>query len=82
LKAEARSPSLTSTVADQWIKSEVMRFFAEPVTEMVRWKGFSFTARQLVDAMDVEHTSAMARAKRPQVLVFVVVGMGVRAHAG
>jgi hypothetical protein len=49
---------------------------------MVRWKGFSFTARQLVDAMDVEHTSAMARAKRPQVLVFVVVGMGVRAHAG
>jgi hypothetical protein len=59
-----------------------MRFFAEPVTEMVRWKGFSFTARQLVDAIDVEHTSAIARAKRPQVLVLVLVGMGLRAQAG
>src|SRR5258708_42923 len=52
-------------VASHWIRSETIRFRAEPVMRMVCFSGPWGTVRQGRAAIEVDHTTAMASATAP-----------------
>jgi hypothetical protein len=47
------------------MRSETIRFFAEPMTLMVFFSGFTLMPRYVLITIEVHHTAATARAMRP-----------------